>query len=77
MRNRETVLTYKEENGFFIQVKCKVIMFHRLLGNYTEFLLLTADWQKAKQNPTPNPNTIKKNKSNIIYILFTLVWFFF
>lgn len=55
MRNRETVLTYKEENGFFIQVKCKVIMLHRLLGSYTEFLLLAADRQKVIQKKKTKP----------------------
>lgn len=51
MRIRETVLTYREENGFFIEVKCKEIMFH--IYFHTQFLLLAADSQNVIQKEIP------------------------
>lgn len=66
MRNRETVLMYKEENGFFIQVKCEVTMFCRPLGIYTKFLLLAADSQTYNTEHPPQHYFFKK--SHILYI---------
>lgn len=49
MRNRETVLTYKEKNGLFIHMKYKVIRFFRIFGICTKFLLLIANTQNVIQ----------------------------
>lgn len=70
MRSREMVLTYKEENGFFIQVKCEVRMFCRPLGIYTKFLLLAANSQTC--NTEHSPQHFIFFLKNVIYYIYLI-----
>lgn len=68
MRNRETVLTYKEKNRLFIHMKHKVRIFCRTFGIYTKFLLLEANRQC--NTPRRKQQTVLKKKSHILYIFY-------
>lgn len=56
MRIRETVLTYREENGFFIEVKCKEIMFPYLFSH----TIPPIGSRQSECNTERNPKTILK-----------------